>query len=108
MGFLSDTPLFDLAVALARKEEGMAKAASAKPALLSAAQDCARRIARMRGTVTADDVAEMLDGMGIDYAMLGNAAGSVFRGSFEFTGQVVQSRRPTTHGRAIKVWRLKP
>lgn len=101
--------LFDFAVAIARKQEGMAKAALARPVLLASAQDCARRIARTRGTVTADDVAEMLDGMGIDYAALGNAAGSVFRKSeFEFTGQIVQSRRPSTHARCIKVWRLKP
>ena len=107
MTSLSDTPLFDIAYAVTLQEEGMAKAAAAKPELLAKAQDCARRIARIRGTVTSDDVAAMMANGGFDYAELGNAAGSVFRGNFEWTGQVIKSHRPTTHGRAIRVWRLK-
>jgi hypothetical protein len=43
---------------------------------------------------------------GLDYADLGNAAGSVFDGRFAWTGEVVASRRPSTHGRLIRVWRL--
>ena len=37
---------------------------------------------------------------------LGNAAGSVFK-NMEWTGRVVRSERPSTHGRIIRVWRLK-
>jgi hypothetical protein len=100
--------LFDYAETLRRKEYGMARAAAARPELLAAAQDFAHRIAVSKGSVTADDVAFRMAQVGMDYAELGNAAGSVFRGKFEWTGQVVPSERASTHGRAIKVWRIKP
>jgi choline dehydrogenase-like flavoprotein len=35
---------------------------------------------------------------------LGNARGSVFRGQFEWTGAIVPSTRPSSHGRMIRVW----
>ena len=99
--------LFDAAEAQRRKNAGMTKAADARHQLLAAAQDFAHRIAVSKGSVTADDVAFRMAQVGMDYAELGNAAGSVFRGKFKWTGQVVPSERASTHGRAIKVWRLK-
>lgn len=99
--------LFNYAESLRRKESGMARAAASCPKLLATAQDLAKRIALTNGTVTSDDVAFRMAQLGLDYSELGNAAGSVFRGAFEFTGQVVQSERATTHGRCIKVWRIK-
>lgn len=103
----SPSDLFDAAEAQARKEHGMERAALARPALLAAAQESARRLALAHGRVTADDVAFCLWMRGLDYSALGNASGSVFRTDFEWTGEVVSSKRPSTHGRVIRVWRLK-
>ena len=69
--------------------------------------DFAAFVAKQQGTVNADEVALMMAENGLDYTDLGNAAGSVFDGKFEWTGAVVQSRRPSTHGRLIRVWRWK-
>jgi hypothetical protein len=99
--------LFDAAEAQRRREFGMALAAAARPALLAEAKSLASRVARAQGVVTSDDVALAMSEMGLRYEDLGNAAGSVFRGDFEWTGEVVTSERPSTHGRVIRVWRLK-
>jgi hypothetical protein len=102
-----DAPLFDAATAIVQREAGMALAATARPTLLAEARRIAMQIALQRGTVTADDVAARMVANGMDYAALGNASGSVFRGPFVWTGEVVTSHRVSTHARAIKVWRLK-
>lgn len=100
--------LFDAAEADRRKEEGRQRAAAANPWLLATAQRCARRVAERLGSVSMDDVALELASAGEDVSRLGNAAGSVFRGEeWEWTGQVVRSARPSTHGRMIRVWRLR-
>jgi len=104
---MSPSDLFDVAEAQARKEAGMARAASARASLLAIAQEHARKIAQAKVTVTSDDVADYMERHGLDYSALGNASGSVFRGDFEWTGQVIASQRPSTHGRIIRVWRLK-
>lgn len=98
--------LFDEVEAERRKEEGMRRAAEARPALLALAQEIAARIARDTGAVDADDVAMQMHLLGASYEALGNAAGSVFRG-MEWTGEVRKSCRPSTHGRVIRIWRLK-
>jgi hypothetical protein len=97
--------LFDLAEAERRKEEGMARAASARRELLAVAQGIAQELAQRHGCVHADDVAMEMHLRGSSWEALGNAAGSVFRG-MEWTGDVRQSLRPSTHGRIIRVWRL--
>jgi hypothetical protein len=99
--------LFDAAEAERRKEAGMARAAAARPALLAIARDVARHLAVVRGAVTSDDVAYHMTELGHHYDDLGNAAGSVFRGGFEWTGEVRTSERASTHGRVIRVWRIK-
>jgi hypothetical protein len=75
--------------------------------VLRIAQWCARQIARENGEVTSDDVAMEMTKMNADYDLLQNAAGSVFRADFEWTGKVIKSSRVSTHGRCIRVWRLK-
>lgn len=99
--------LFDAAEAKRRKHEGMTAAADARHQLLTHAQAIARRVATDLGNVTSDDVALVMQRRGLQYADLGNAAGSVFRTDFEWTGKVIPSARVSTHGRMIKVWRLK-
>jgi hypothetical protein len=99
--------LFDSAEAQRRKEAGMAAAAAARPELLAVAKDVANRICRAQGVVTSDDVAFRMAELGYQYERLGNAAGSVFRGEFAWTGNVIASERASTHGRMIRVWKLK-
>lgn len=99
--------LFDAVEAERRKTEGKAIAASARAELLEGARTMALALARRNGTVNADDVAGMMAANGFNYADLGNAAGSVFDSGFEWTGQVIRSIRPSTHGRVVRVWRLK-
>lgn len=100
--------LFDHAEAERRKQAGMAQAAAARADLLRQAQEIAVQVAAVQGEVTSDDVALRMEQVGLDYEALGNAAGSVFRGRFEWTGRVTQSCRVSTHGRVIRVWRVKP
>lgn len=99
--------LFDAVEADRRKTEGKAIAASARSELLGVARTMALALARRNGIVNADDVAGMMANHGMNYADLGNAAGSVFDSGFEWTGQVIRSIRPSTHGRVVRVWRLK-
>ena len=75
---------------------------------LAEAQAVALQLAVDHGRVTADDVYQryVLDQ---GNSWLGNAAGSLFRSSlFEWTGELVASRRPSRHANYIRVWRLKP
>jgi len=99
--------LFDAAEADRRKDVGKSAAALARSALLEVARSCALAIARKQATVTADDVARMMDAEGMKYSDLGNAAGSIFDDAFCWTGEVTRSARPSTHGRIVRVWRLK-
>jgi hypothetical protein len=84
----------------------MAAAKNGREWLLAEARRAARNACSVYGEVHADDVAIWMANRGMDYAALGNAAGSVFRG-MEWTGRVVRSERPSTHGRILRVWRLR-
>jgi hypothetical protein len=89
-----------------RRNAGMAAAKNGREWLLAEARRAARNACSVYGEVHADDVAIWMANRGMDYAALGNAAGSVFRG-MEWTGRVVRSERPSTHGRILRVWRLR-
>jgi hypothetical protein len=99
--------LFDAAEAERLKLHGKAVAAQSRSELLGLARVYALMLVRRNGTVHADDVAGAMANDGLNYADLGNAAGSVFDCSFQWTGQVIRSLRPSTHGRIVRVWRLK-
>ena len=93
---------------LRRKQEGMSRAADAKPSLLDYSRSLARQIALRAPdrTVTADDVAAKLEEQGL--GPLGRAAGSLFRGEeWEFTGRYIESAQPQNHRHPIKIWRLR-
>jgi hypothetical protein len=98
--------LFDANEAERRKRIGKMLAADGRGHLLHAARGFAAAIASVRGEVTSDDVAAIMSENELDYSDLGNAAGSVFDGHFAWTGRVVPSARPASHGRLIRVWRL--
>lgn len=108
MSFEQST-IFDQIAARRLADQGIERAARGKGAVLELARRGAVEIARSRSshTVTADDVQAWLVGKGIDEGTLGNAAGSVFRGSrWRYTGRTVKSQRPASHGRLIRVWEL--
>jgi hypothetical protein len=44
---------------------------------------------------------------GYDFTLLGNAAGSVFKGPGWTCSGFTRSVRASTHGRAIRLWKLK-
>lgn len=96
---------FNLEEGVRLKGEGMAKAVYNRKALFEYAKGLAWGIAKRQGTVTADDVHELLGPVGSQ--RLGNAAGALFKGiQWECTGWV-QSKRPSNHGRMIRAWRLR-
>jgi hypothetical protein len=101
-------PLFDVAESERRKEEGMALARLDKGKTLQVAKELAYIICRCNGTVTTDDIAYRMNSMGLHYSVLGNAAGSIFKGKqWEWTGQCTRSDRVLRHRGVIRVWRLK-
>ena len=75
--------------------------------------DFARQLARVcalthpGGLCTVDDVYDALVRLGHASGVLGNAAGSIFRGrEWEVTRLRLRSRRRSSRGREIKVWHL--
>lgn len=74
--------------------------------LFSKAQTLAKSITALKGTVTSDDVYEALEAAGENVAGLGSSAGNLFRSGFVFTGNEIQSKRPSNRGRKIRVWSL--
>jgi hypothetical protein len=100
-------PLFDSLRGQQRKREGMDVAANRRTRILALARTVAERHAELYGTVTIDDVMQGLTTCGLEPADLGQAAGSVFRGkAFKWTGAWMESKRPSNHARAVRVWRL--
>lgn len=103
---------FDLEFGQLLADRGLARAAG-KPSreeLLEIAQRVAVEIARTRSSrlVTADDVQAALIQEGYHPGDLGNAAGAIFRSAeWEWTGEMVPSRRVSRHGNLIRVWQWK-
>lgn len=92
------------------KDRGMLTAAVNRKEILALGRVIAERIAQGHEarTVSADDVYRELESQGVNIKLLGNAAGSLFKGSqWEFTGRRLASARITNHARAIMLWKLK-
>jgi hypothetical protein len=71
---------------------------------LTRARQTAAEICLVKGTVSSDDVQNVLP---LPAGVHHNAWGAVFRAPwFIRTGQFVQSQRPEAHARWIQVWRL--
>ncbi len=93
-------------------EHGIRQACSPayRKALLEYARGMAVHIAVNYGTVNADEVRQrFITHQGIDeWAKLGNAAGSIFRGKqWRFTGEWRQSGYVSRHGAMVRVWALR-
>ncbi len=98
----------DINSAAELRDRGIEIAAENNPTLLEKARIAAREIALERGEVTSDDVFQRMYLRGEHPELLGNAAGSVFRGSeWNWTGKVVPSERINARCRLIRIWRLR-
>jgi hypothetical protein len=105
---MTSLPLFDALASEQGKAQGMKAAADSNKKLLEEARGIARRIAYIKGIVTADDVQAELIIRGYPENPLGNAAGSLFpRSEFEFTGNFRQSKRVKGHANLLREWRLR-
>ena len=98
---------FDMSFGIELRTVGITLAAE-NHGNLAEAQAVAMQLANDNGRVTADDVYQRFV-VDQGHSWLGNAAGALFRSSlFEWTGELVPSRRPSRHANYIRVWRLKP
>jgi hypothetical protein len=105
---ISATLRFDIAESEAEKIRGQELAVSNRSELLAEARSIAACLARRHKDreCTADDVYYELAQLGLP-TDLGNAAGSLFKGSqWVFTGKRIKSLRVSNHARWIMVWRL--
>lgn len=101
---------FDLPEGERLRDEGisLAKEAYSRKALVEKAREIAIELANLHWDVTADDVFEEMIKRDLHPELLGNGAGSIFRGDdFEFTGEWRKSKRVSNHARQNRVWRLK-
>ena len=95
----------DLFEAQRRKRAGIATAEEHSASWIEQARACARDLCERHGTVTADDVREVLYPLGI-VPSHPNAWGAVFRKGFRWTGERRVSRVVQGHGNLQRVWRL--
>jgi hypothetical protein len=91
---------YDLQRAIRLKNAGIERAAGNRAELLSEARRYAISIAKLKGTVTADDIGRA----GFE---LGPAAGAVFKDPrFKWTGEFRKSAKVKNHARLLRVWKL--
>jgi len=92
-----------------RKEEGMATAAGTLSASihLPEIRALAHEIGRAYGVCSINDVRAYCDGRGIDYEILGNSAGSIFKdGSWEPI-KYVKARHPKGQAHIVMLWKYR-
>jgi hypothetical protein len=100
---------FDYEAGQAARDAGLDRASNPfyRRELLESAKKHAIALGHTLGEVTADDVFRRMMNYGEQPELLGNAAGSIFRGAeWECVGWK-QSERKTNHARAIRIWRMK-
>ena len=98
------TDEFDITLARKFRDDGILQVANNNPHFLNTARELARRIAKKRGTVTADLVRRNCP-LTPHHP---NAWGAVFKTKdFEWTGEYKQSALVQGHGNMQRVWRLK-
>jgi len=101
-----ETPdLFDAAESERLKELGKATAeANADQSPLAEAREIAGDLACPEG-ITLDDVMRVMVARGHDVHVLGNAAGSLFKGKgWRWTGEMRSSARTHRHSGLLRVW----
>lgn len=98
---------FDSVKSRAAKAQGMDQAAERRRVTLELAREGLRKMARARidRCVTADDAQRYLEELGYPPGLLGNAAGSLFRGAdWRWTGRWIRSARVQSHANDLRVW----
>lgn len=106
---LTGRPAFDLELGEALRDMGMARAASAKEDALELGRALCRKAALKRHdrTATVDDATRGFLEYGLPATLLGNAAGSLFKGGgWVFVGYT-KSKRVTNHAHTVMIWRLE-
>jgi hypothetical protein len=104
---MTQPTLFDLNEGNRLRVTGSILARDSRSELFAIARGLAVNLAREHGTVSYDDVYREMVASGMSPELMGNAAGSLFRGNeFQFTGQWKRSERISNHARVIRVWRL--
>jgi hypothetical protein len=89
----------------AERIAGMDLAAGNKRETLAHARAVAQRLAASRPDgITADDVMREMIIDGFDIHCLGNAAGSLFKGGWRWTGEFRKSVRVHAHSNLLRVW----
>ena len=102
-------PAFDLELGEALRDMGMARAASAKDDALALGRALCREAALKRHdrTATVDDATRGFMEYELPATLLGNAAGSLFKGGgWVFVGYT-KSKRVTNHDHTKMIWRLE-
>ncbi len=102
----SDLFTMSLPAALEGKRQGLEAVSRSNGPWLEVARWTAREVCSREGTVTADDVREVLYEAGI-YPAHPNAWGAVFRCGFVWTGEWRVSAVPEGHGNLQRVWRVE-
>ena len=99
---------FDAQLGDLLKRVGMEAAALCRADALRMAREGVRRAALGREcrTATADDAYAYLEQVGMPLGILGNAAGSIFRGDEWVSHGHTFSERTSNHRRQIRVWKL--
>lgn len=89
------------------KAAGMESCARHYRDQLIKAQGIAAELARLRGTVTSDDVREEAVRRGLNLSFSKNWSGSVFRGKdWEVCG-FMASKHAGSHGHTLRIWKLR-
>lgn len=104
---LANQSTFNFELAEGFKADGMLAAAYRREDVLVVARTIAIEVCRRKGEVTADDVYREMIRRGIEPSELGNAAGSLFRVGFVFTGRWKKSVRVSNHARMNRVWVMR-
>lgn len=94
----------DLTEGRRRRDVGKAQAAAKWAPWLASTREVAVRIARQKGTVTADDLraAGIVEPPGASY----NVWGSVFNDDRFVDNGFIRSKRPEAHANLLHEWRL--
>lgn len=104
-------PLFDAVASADARDAGIGLAASpaGRQFWLRDAKETARKLARRKGEISADDVVEFYAENDVDLTgVLGNAMGGLFRGAeWEWTGKYIKSARVHAHSNLLRVWRIR-
>lgn len=102
-------PAFDLKLGEALRDMGMVRAASAKEDALALGRALCREAALKRHdrTATVDDATRGFMEYGLPPTLLGNAAGSLFKGGGWVFAGYTKSKRVTNHAHTVMIWRLE-